>query len=460
MRDAIMKRPFLSFVFFLSILFGLTITACGSGGGEGGGRTIEPPPPAQFPVSGPDVPGVSAYDNAIIPVLQKWNIPGASVAVAKNGKLVLARGYGYADVDAKTIVQPDSMFRIASISKPITAAAVLHLVEQQKIDLDAKFLDILTDYTLPANADARLKNVTIRHLLEHAGGWDRDKSGDPMFMSDQIATALSVPAPATCSNVIQYMLGKSLDFDPGTKYAYSNFGYCILGRVIEKVTGVSYEVYVRDNLLAPMDIHAMRIGTSLLSGRVANEVKYYDYTGAPTTSSVFPGGGQVAMPYGGFYLEAMDAHGGWIASAVDLTRFMTALDGHRGPAYLSSNSLIEMTARPDVPHWTTSVSWYGLGIMVRPAEVDANWWHTGALRGGTTILVRGYNGYCWAVLLNSRPSDTSKIDAEIDQAMWKALGTGLQGSTTDLYTQYPSPNLPPLGQTAVRATTTTAAKEH
>lgn len=452
-----MKRPFASFLLLLSILFGLSVMACGSGGGESGSKAVTPPP-AQFPVTGPDVSGVSAYDNNIIPLLQKWNIPGASVAVAKNGKLVLARGYGYADKEAKTPVQPDSMFRIASISKPITGAAILHLAEQRKIDIDAKFLDVLTDYALPANADVRLKNITIRHLLEHSGGWDRDISGDPMFMSTEIATALSVPAPATCSNVIQYMLGKKLDFDPGTRYAYSNLGYCILGRVIEKVTGQSYEIYVRENVFAPMDIHAMRIGGSLLSGRVANEVKYYDYEGAPTTSSVFPGGAQVPMPYGGFYLEAMDAHGGWIASAIDLTRFITALDGHRGPAFLTSDSLTEMTARPDVPHWSTTAFWYGLGLMVRPAEMDANWWHTGALRGDTTLLVRSYNGYSWAVLLNSRPRDTSKFDVEIDQAMWKALGTGLQGSATDLYAQYPSPSVPPLVPTTVRVTVPGDAK--
>jgi hypothetical protein len=118
-----------------------------------------------------------------------------------------------------------------------------------------------------------------------------------------------------------------------------------------------------------------------------------------------------------------------------------------------------MTARPDVPQWATSAYWYGLGITVRPAEVDANWWHTGALRGGTTLLVRAYNGYVWAVLLNGRPSDTSKIDGELDAAMWKALGTGLQGSSTDLYAQYPSPSLPP-SQTASRSVVTTAGKEH
>jgi CubicO group peptidase (beta-lactamase class C family) len=312
---------------------------------------------------------------------------------------------------------------------------------------------------LPANADGRLRNITIRHLLEHAGGWDRDKSGDPMFRSVEIAQSLNVPAPATCRNVIQYMMGQPLDFEPGTKYAYSNFGYCILGRVIEKITGQSYEVYVRDNVLAPMDIHAMRIGRSLADGRATNEVKYYDYPGALPTTSVFPGTTTVPMQYGGYNLEAMDAHGGWIASAIDLVRFMSALDARRGSGYLSPNSLIEMTARPDVPQWETSAYWYGLGLLVRPAEVDANWWHNGALRGSCTLLVRNYQGYEWAFLVNSRPSDTSTIDGELDKAMWNALGAGVQGSATDLFTQYPSPSLPPgLGLTGQPVAK--QAKEH
>ncbi len=417
------------------------LSNCGGGNGGGG----NPPPPPEFPVSGPNVAGVTAYDNAIIPLLQRYNIPGAAVAVTKNGKLVLARGYGYSDRDTKTLMQPDAIFRIASISKPITAVAILHLVEQGRLSLDTPFLNILTQYTLPSNADPRLSTITIRNLVQHSGGWDRDSTHyDPMFDSVHIASALGVPAPATCSDVIQYMLGRPLDFDPGTKYVYSNFGYCVLGRVIERVTGQSYEVYVRDNVLAPMDIHAMRIGKSLADGRVTGEVKYHDYNGAPTVPSVFPSvTTPVPMPYGGFYLEAMDSHGGWIASAIDLTRFITAVDGARGTAFLSPASITAMTERPNIPSWQGSSYWYGLGIMYRPQTTGGNWWHTGALSGTSTLLVRNYQGYTWAILMNSRPQNTTNFDTDVDQTMWTALGNGLEGSATDLYTQFPSPNLPP-----------------
>lgn len=421
----------------------LSLTACGAGGSsrlpDGGGN----PPPVVIPITGPDVPGAVAYDGAVMTLMKKWNIPAVSVAVTKNDKLILARGYGYADKDAKTQVQPDSLFRIASVSKPITAAAILHLVEQGRLALDSNFLDVVTQYRLPPGADPRLKTVTIRNLLQHSGGWDRDTTGyDPMFHSTEIASALGVQAPATCANVIRYMLGRPLDFDPGTIYHYSNFGYCVLGRVIEQVSGQTYETYVRENVLAPMGIHAMRIGSSLVSGRATGEVKYYDYTSAPSTASVFPGGGNVPWPDGGFYLEAMDAHGGWIASAIDLTRFMTALDGRRGPAFLSAGSILQMTARPNIPDWTTRSFWYGLGVLYRPQITGANWWHDGSLPGTGSLLVRSYNGYTWAILLNSRPQDANSFAADVDQAMWTALGSSLEGSSTDLYTQYPSPRVP------------------
>lgn len=416
----------------------LVLAGCGGGSGSSSGSNQDNNTPIS--ATGPSVPGVGAYDDAITAFMRRWNIPGASVAVAKDGKLILARGYGYADRNAGTPAQPDSIYRIASISKTFTSAAILHLVEQGKLSLDDNFLDILTQYQLPPGADQRLRAVTIRNLLQHSGGWDAT-AYDPMFDSVKIANALHVPAPANADNIIRYMMGRQLDFAPGTSFHYSNFGYCILGRVIEKVTGQSYETYMRNEILAPMGIHAMRIGASLQSGRAPGEVYYHD---SSTMSSVFPGGGHVPTPYGGFYLEAMDSHGAWIASAIDLTRFTTAIDGHRGTALLSPASLQQMTARPTIPSWANTDYWYGLGVMYRTIDTGV-WSHDGSLPGTSTLMVHSYNGYTWAILLNSRPSDGSQSQFGYDlwQTMYTALGAGLEGSPTDLYTQYPSPELGP-----------------
>ena len=130
------------------------------------------------------------------------------LAVAKDGRLVYARGFGYADVERHEPVQPDSLFRIASISKPITAAAVLQLADAGRIDLDAQVFDLLPNRPHLAagqHVDERLQRVTIRQLLQHRGGWDSGRSLDPMFQSRQIATSLGATPPAKPNDIISTM---------------------------------------------------------------------------------------------------------------------------------------------------------------------------------------------------------------------------------------------------------------
>ena len=373
--------------------------------------------------------------------MEKWEIPGGAVAVVKDGKLVLARGYGLADVECDEPVQPDSLFRIASISKPITAVTLLKLVEEGRLDLDAESFGVLEHLQAPAGTttNSRTYDITIRQLLQHSGGWDRDRSFDPMFIPERAARKVGATEPASCETIIRFMLGQPPEYDAGTQYAYSNFGYCTLGRVIEKVTRQSYDEYVRSQVLEPMGITRMRIGGTLLDGRAAGEVRYYDYTGARSAHSVFPDvSGRVPWPYGGFYLEAMDAHGGWIASAIDLMRFVSAVDGSRPPAFLQPETLSLMVSRPKPPLWEGTSYYYGMGWLVRPIRNDANWWHTGSLPGTTSIIVRTHHGLAWAVLFNSRPRDSNKLLGELDAALWEAVRGVSRWPSHDLFRQYVS----------------------
>lgn len=192
------------------------------------------------------MPSLAPFDQLMTGLLSKYGIPGGSIAITKNGRLIFARGYGYADADAQIPAQPDSRYRIASLSKAITAVTVMHLVEQGLLTLDQPAFALLPDLQPPGGStpDPRLASITIRNLLNHTGGWDDTATGsnfDPMFNSPKITQALSVPAPASTENIIRYMRGQPLQFAPGTQYAYSNFGYAVLGRIIERVTGMSYE---------------------------------------------------------------------------------------------------------------------------------------------------------------------------------------------------------------------------
>ena len=180
-----------------------------------------------IPMTGTPVEGMASFDTIIPDLMSKWQIPGGAVAVVKDGRLVYARGYGWADVETNESVQPDSLFRIGSISKPITAVTILKLVEEGQLDLDAKVFELLDYLKPPDNAtvvDSRINDITVRQLLYHSGGWDRELSFDPMFIPIQAAEAVDALAPASCETVIRYMLGQPLDFSPGSQYAYSNFG--------------------------------------------------------------------------------------------------------------------------------------------------------------------------------------------------------------------------------------------
>jgi len=294
------------------------------------------------------------YDDLMENLLDKWTIPGAALAVARDGDIVLERGYGVADEQSGEAVEPDSLFRIASLSKPLTAVAVMKLVDENGLDLDEAALPVIYGDRAPhlARGDHRLIKITIRQLLEHTGGWDRAESGDPMW--DDVDGG-----DDDCSSAIEQRLTTPLDFAPGRRYAYSNFGYCLLGRVIEAAAERPYEAYLQDTILGPAGIETMRIGSPSKAGRAPGEVTYHDRARG--------------QAYGRFSPQAMDAHGGWIASAPDLVRFVLAVDGRpEPPDLLEPVSIATMTARPQNGLWTGKAWYYAKGWSVRPVGNEAN----------------------------------------------------------------------------------------
>jgi len=386
------------------------------------------------------VPAMAPFEQLVTGLMSKYGIPGGSIAVTMNGRLVFARGYGYADRDTRERTQPDSRFRIASMSKVITGVAMMHLAEQGKIDLDQPAFVLLPHLQPPPGAaeDQRLARITIRHLLTHSAGWDAATTFDPVFAGSMIASALGVPAPASAENIIRYMRGQPLQFDPGTRFAYCNFGFLVLGRIIERVTGMSYEQYVRTNVLAPMGISEIRIGQTLAEGRRPGEVKYYS---EGSTTSVLPFvPNAVPWPYGGWQHETTDAAGGWVASTIDYIKFVNAIDGRRGKRFLSPESVAIMTARPSVPDWATGIFWYALGIRVHPSRDDADWDHSGSVEGAASQFLRLSDGSAFVVCFNYSPlSNTRKHDlgAELSIGLVDAASRVRDWPTHDLFDSYP-----------------------
>jgi len=319
-------------------------------------------------VTGAEIADLAPFDEVLAAYMRERGISAGSLAVVDGGRLVLARGYTWAPRGAQP-TQPTSLFRIASLSKPLTAVGVLRLVERGLAKLDdpiGKWID-LTGW-----ADRRIERVTLRHLLSHRGGWDRTRSFDPMFRDRTVVESLGRSLPTTPQMIIDYMAGQPLDFDPGVRYAYSNFGYCLLGRIIECATSQTYEEYMRSEILAPLGIRQMRVGHSLRADRLPGEVEYVEALGRVGESVMGDRGpARVPRPYGAFNLHTMDAHGGWIASAVDLARFLIALEGASGPPLLSPATRAQMWARPPgVPQ--ADPTYYALGWQVRPVAGGVN----------------------------------------------------------------------------------------
>ena len=398
--------------------------------------------PAYAEPTGKALAGLEPFDAAMEELLRDWEIPGGALAVAKDGRLLLTRGYGLADRARNEPVQPTSKFRLGSISKTITAIAVLKLVEDGQLKLDDKVLPLLGERGPRPNAirDARVHDITVRHLLQHSGGFDRDKSGDPAFAPRAVEAAKRQAGamPPTCETVLRDVLESKLDFAPGSRHSYSNIGYCILGRIIERASGMRYEAFVGERILTPAGAMRLELGRTMEAA--PGEVTHYDFPGAPLLPFM-PGIGpttiKVNAPYGAYSIEAIDSYGAWIGAPHDFLQFMLAIDGQRGRALLNERSLNEMRARPTYPDAKGGPAFYGLGIQARPVTGGLNWWHTGSQPGAKALALRTAVGYSWVVTFNMRPHDTSAFNTAVDRALWAASRKVRSWPDGDLFPDLP-----------------------
>jgi CubicO group peptidase (beta-lactamase class C family) len=325
--------------------------------------------------------------------METYEVPGLSVAIAIKGKPAYVEAFGVADRDTSEALTPQHRFRIASISKPITSTGIFALIEAGKLKLDKHVFgsnSILGD-DYPWSADCSdIEQITIEHLLTHTtGGWG-NAANDPMFSNKEM----------NHRELITWTLKQMpLTVPPGKSFAYSNFGYCVLGRVIEKITGQTYEQYIKDNILKRCGIIDMRIAGNTLMDRAINEVKYYS-----------PAGGD---PYG-MNVARMDSHGGWIATPSEMTTFFTHIDGFKDTDQLLTDDTLRIMSTP-----TAANPRYAKGLFVNSAN---NWWHGGSLPGTETLSVRTHSDFCWSAFTNTRPKFRD-MTAALDQLGWHMVGS-------------------------------------
>ncbi len=361
----------------VALFAGLIITGCKKNSSDEGPGYPDPPTGQK---------DIAAVDNAVNSFMQKYSIPGVSIAVTRNDKLIYVKSYGKMSAADNTPIANNHLFRIASISKPITAVGIMKLLEANKLTMDSKIFGAgsILENDFPSSKLASVSDLTVRHLLHHTSNlWPND-GNDPMFRQQNM----------NHKQLISWTLDNYNGNAVRGVHRYSNFGYCLLGRVIEKLSGKSYEQFIKDEVLKPAGITGMLIGGSTLGERKANEVLY---TGQGGTD-----------PYI-YNIQRMDSHGGWLATATDLARFMSRVNGLTGkPDILQPATISTMTTR-SVPSSNYASGW---GVN------DANhWWHTGGLPGTATEIIRAANGFGWVILCNSR-NNGAAFSSDLDGLLW------------------------------------------
>lgn len=320
---------------------------------------------------------------------------GAQVAVSKNGKIVYSQGFGYCNMEDSIEMQPYNTMRIASVSKLLTAVAIMHLIDEGKISLNQHVFGpdgILNDEMYLAYKDKRIEKITVQHLLNHSGGWTT-RWGDPMFMPHSIARQIGKKLPISMQDIIRFMLKKRVHFNPGSSSVYCNFGYGILGEIIAKISGMPYEDYVKSEILAPLGIYDMHIGNSFKNETLPYETYYYeaDSSACAMDFSTNDSIEYVRRSYGGTDIQTLGAAGGWTASATDLLKLTLAIDGFDNvPDILSPYSIQCMTEHK--PGFDP-IGW-------RTTNGD-KWYRSGTLAATCAMIARHPNGINYVVLMNT-----------------------------------------------------------
>jgi CubicO group peptidase (beta-lactamase class C family) len=380
--------------------------------------------PMNWPASGPIVPELAPLEYAMTNYLATHGFRAGTIALMYNSKLVFRQGYGWKDTNFTSVIHPDNLFRLASVSKMLTASAIYKLVDAGKISTSTPIYSYLGIQPWGGVlGDSRITNITVQNLLDHSGGWDRGTSpvGDPVFSTIEISQQMGLNYPAAPTNVISWMFSKPLDFAPGTTNVYSNFGYQILGRVIEKASGKSYVNYIQQDLLGNAGVANALGFTNVIQARsrpldlapweiwYANQPQYLgasaaDYPAPPVARDID----------GGLYYESFDAFGGMCASAIGLCHYLLNY-------------------------------WEGGDVRVNGEYYGWNYLFFGSLPGATSVLYQNINqnptstnGLEFAVLFNERDSDpndndeafTAILSASTNVISWPTNGGGvIQWST-------------------------------
>ncbi|MFO1052464.1 MAG: serine hydrolase [Planctomycetota bacterium] len=357
-----------------------------------------------FTMTGMAVPELAAFDSWVQQFMQDDAIRAGALAVIKDGRLMLARGYTWAE-PGYPITQPTSLFRIASTSKSLTSIAIHQHMARSVNGVVNDTRTMLSFFPVILPQDLRTVNITLLDLLTHRGGWDISNTGlgfDPMFHDDSINAALGGTLPVTKADIFQYMTTRqSLQFNPGSyPEHYSNYGFSQLGRVLESLNpGMTYEQILQRDVFAPLGVTRARMGDSLLSQAAPGEVRYHPKTPGIRQSVMLPVPVWVPSQYGGWNQRNFDSHGGWIMAAPDYAKVLASFSlGDQNPLLDTTwtNHMWQPTnfTRPDLLR-----GWWRANVF-GPHGTLALRWHNGGLRGTATLTCLREDGIGFCLFFN------------------------------------------------------------
>ena len=339
-----------------------------------------------------DIPELAGLDKKVNYYMRKWQFKGASLAITRGDSLVYAKGYGIADNGVD--MEPGHILRMASVSKLLTAVGIMVLQDKGMLSIkDTVFgpSGILKDTLFTSIIkDRNHHKITVEHLLRHQGGFHRD----PVFSSRDVKNQMQLDHAPEKEDFYRLVLSRKLRFIPGSWQKYSNFGYILLSDIIEVVSGMPYEEFMKKEVLAPAGCFDMHISQTYYNQKRPNEVRYYTHEGDGQFIEEYNGSGKIVERcYGGNNIPLLSGAGAWCGSPIEIARLVASIDGDPGvPDIISSEAIAQMTEYFDTE--TFSLGW-------NDTNPDKGWSRSGTLSGTCAFVKRFPDGECWILITNT-----------------------------------------------------------
>jgi D-alanyl-D-alanine carboxypeptidase len=364
-----------------------------------------------LPAQTPSAAAVEAFaDSAAAVALQKGPLPGLSIAVVRGSQTLLSKAYGHADLENDVLATPASVYRIGSDTKQFTSAAIMRLVEQGKLHLDDDVRPFFPSFPFGN------RHVTVRQLLTHTSGVADYTNHFQAFQREQLSH----------DSLLAKVYDKPFDFEPGTRYQYSNTGYYMLGMIIEKITGRSYRDYLQQEFLTPLGLKQTYYCN--VEPLIPHRAQGYTVKDGKFVNSDYL---DMDLPF---------AAGSMCSTPADLVRWSQALQAGK---VVSAASYRQMSTPGVLNDGKLPKAGYGFGLMISDLGGHRQVAHGGGINGFVASLATFPDDSLYVVVLTNVSGENARQMLTLAQALSR-FALGLPPAPA------PAPQKPPTPAPATR----------